>query len=90
MEVEPVTVTDPKCWKWADHRLDAILVTRPTISIVTRGRGTSQIDQYLWENLTKVMGNIMGPCFRYKKSNINPLLPLFRNQGAGKFIAIGN
>ena len=45
MEVEPVTVTDPKCWKWADQRLDATLGTRPTRSVVPRGRGTSKIDQ---------------------------------------------
>ena len=48
MEVEPVTVIDPKFWKWADHRLDATLGTRPKISIVTRRSGTSQIDQYFW------------------------------------------
>ena len=30
MEVEPVTITDPKFWKWADQRLDATLGTRPT------------------------------------------------------------
>ena len=49
MEVEPVTVTDPKFWKWADQRLDATLGTRPTISIVTRRSGTSYIGQYFWE-----------------------------------------
>ena len=48
MEVEPVTATDPKFWKWADQILDATLGTRPTRSIVTRRSGTSQIDQYLW------------------------------------------
>ena len=48
MEVEPVTVTDPKFWKWADQILDATLGTRPKISIVTRRSGTSQIDQYFW------------------------------------------
>ena len=46
MEVEPVTVTDPKFWKWADQRLDATLGTRPTRSVVTRGSGTSQIEHY--------------------------------------------
>ena len=51
MEMEPVTVTDPKFWKWADHRLDDALGTRPTRSIVTRRNGTSQIDQSFWENL---------------------------------------
>ena len=30
MELEPITVTDPKFWKWADQRLDATLGTRPT------------------------------------------------------------
>ena len=45
MEVEPVTVTDPKFWKWVDQRLDATLGTRPTKSIVTRRSGTSQINQ---------------------------------------------
>ena len=50
MEVEPVTVTDPKCWEWADQRLDATLVTRPTRSSVTRSSGTSKIDQAFWEN----------------------------------------
>ena len=44
MEVEPVTVTDPKNWKWADHILDATLGTRPTRFIVTRRSGTSHID----------------------------------------------
>ena len=29
IEVEPVTFTDPKFWKWADQRLDATLGTRP-------------------------------------------------------------
>ena len=43
MEVEPVTVTDPKFWKWADHRLDAALATGPIRSVVTRGSGTSHI-----------------------------------------------
>ena len=60
MEVEPVTVTDPKCWKWADQRLDATLGTRLTRSVVTRKRGTSQIDKSLRENITKVMGSSMG------------------------------
>ena len=41
IEVEPVTVTDPKFWKWADQRLDATLGTRPTSSLVTRRSGTS-------------------------------------------------
>ena len=45
MEVEPVTVTEPKFWKWEDHILDATLGIRPKISIVMRRSGTSQIDQ---------------------------------------------
>ena len=48
IEVEPVTVTDPKFWKWADQRLDATLGTRPTRSIVTRRIGISQIDHSFW------------------------------------------
>ena len=50
MEVEPVTVTDPKCWEWSDQRLDATLVTRPTRSVVMIRSGTSQIDQSFWED----------------------------------------
>ena len=57
MEVEPVTVTDQTFWKWADQRLDATLGTRPTRSIVARRSGTSHIDQYFWENLTRAMGS---------------------------------
>ena len=45
MEVEPVTTTDPKFWRWVDHRLDATLGTRQTRSLVTERSGTSQIDQ---------------------------------------------
>ena len=48
MEVESVTITDPKFWKWADQRLDATLGTIPTRSIVTRRSSTSQIDQSFW------------------------------------------
>ena len=40
-EVEPITVIDPKFWKWEDQRLDATLGTRPTRSVVTIGGGTS-------------------------------------------------
>ena len=50
MEVEPVTVTDQKVWKWKDRRLDDTLGKRPTRSLVTRGNGTSHIDQSFWEN----------------------------------------
>ena len=41
VEVKPVTVTNPKFWKWADYRLDVTLGKRPTRSIVTRRSGTS-------------------------------------------------
>ena len=64
MEVEPVTITDPKFWKLSDQRLDATLGTRPTRSVFTRRSGTSQINQYFWENLTKVMGSSMGEMFQ--------------------------
>ena len=47
-EVELVTATDPKFWKWADRRLDATLGTRPKRSLVTERSGTSQIDQSFW------------------------------------------
>ena len=40
MEVESVTVIDPKFWRWEDQRLDATLGTGPTRSVVTRGNGT--------------------------------------------------
>ena len=45
MEVEPVTINNPIIWKLSDQGLDATLGTRPTRYIVTRRRGTSQIDQ---------------------------------------------
>ena len=48
MEVEPVTITDPKFWKWEDQILDAALGTRPKISLVTRRSGTSQIYKSFW------------------------------------------
>ena len=60
MEVEPVTVTYPKFWKWADRRLDATLGTSTKRSIFKIRSGTSQIDQSFWENLTRVMGSDMG------------------------------
>ena len=59
MEVEPFIVSEQKLWRGEDQRLNDRLVTRPTISVVTRGSGTSQIDQFLWENLKKVMGSSM-------------------------------
>ena len=60
MEVETVTATDPKFWKWADQILDDTLGTRPTIPPVINRGGTSHIDQSFWENLTKVMGSGIG------------------------------
>ena len=72
MEVEPFIVTDPEFWKWADQRLDATLRTRPTRSVVTRGSGTSQIDQSLWENLTKVMGSSMGETLQAQHGQQQP------------------
>ena len=60
MEVEPVTAIDPKFWKLADQLLYATLGTRPKRSPVTNRGGTAQIDHYLWENLTKVMGSGIG------------------------------
>ena len=35
MELEPITVTDPTFWEWADQILGATLGKRPTRSIVT-------------------------------------------------------
>ena len=72
MEVEPVTVTVPQFWKRADHILDAKLGTRTTRSIVTRRSGTSQIDQYFWENLTKVMGISMGAILQAQQIQQQP------------------
>ena len=56
IEVGPVTVTDPKFWKWADQILDATLVTRPTRFLVTRRSGTSHIDKYFLVKINK--GNV--------------------------------
>ena len=67
MEVEPVTATDPKFWKWSDQILDAKLGTMPKRSIVPRRSGTSQIDQYFWENLARVMGIGMGSMLQAQK-----------------------
>ena len=50
MEVEPVTATDPKFWKWSDQRLDDKLVTRTERPPVTDRGVTSQIDKYFWKN----------------------------------------
>ena len=72
VEVEPVTITDPKNWKLEDHRLDATLGTRPTRSIVTRRSGTSQIDQSFWENLTRVMVISMGAILQAQQIQHQP------------------
>ena len=73
MEVEPVTVTDPTFWKWADQILDATLETRPTRSLVTRRSGASQIDQYFWGNLTRVMGSNMREMIQAKLRQQQPI-----------------
>ena len=72
MEVEPVIITDLKFWKWADHRLDDTLGTRPTRSVVTRGSGTSHIDQFFGEILTKVMGISMREMLQAQQSQQQP------------------
>ena len=72
MEVEPVTFIHTKFWKWEDQRLDHTLVTRPTISIVTRRSGTSQIYQSFWENLTRVMVSNMGTMLQSQKIQQQP------------------
>ena len=68
MEVNPVTATDPKFWKWVDQRLDATLGTRPTRSPVMDRGSTSHIDQSFWENLTRVMGSGMGEMLQEQQS----------------------
>ena len=72
MEVEPVTVTDPKCWKWEDEKLDATLGTRSTRSVVMKGSCTSQIDNSFWEDLTKVMGSSMGEMLQAQQIQQQP------------------
>ena len=85
MEVEPVTVTDPEFWKWADQRLDASLGTRPKISVITRGSGTSQIDQSFWEILTKVMGSSMGEMLKAQKIQQQPTATPIAQAGLREF-----
>ena len=85
MEVEPVTIIDPKFWKWADQRLDATLVTRPTISVVTRRTVTPQIDQSLWENLKKVMGSSMGEMLQAQQSQQQPTATPISQAGRREF-----
>ena len=78
MGVDPVTTTDPQNWKWAEHRLDATLGTRPTRSPVTDRGGTSQIVQYYWENLKRVMGSGMVTMYESAESGISPLMVIPR------------
>ena len=89
MELEPVTDTDPKFWKWADQRFDDTLGTKPTRSLGTRRSGTSHIDKSFWENLTRVMGRGMGEILQAKKSHRNPQKPLVHKQDGGNSTAIG-
>ena len=90
IEVEPVTATDPKFWKWADQRLDSSLGTRSTRSLVMVMSGTSHIDQSLWVNLTRLIYIGMGQCFRHNKANSNPLPPLVHKWDTGSSTAIGH
>ena len=85
MEVEPVTITDQNFWKWEDHRLDATLGTRPKLSVVTRGSGTSQIDQSFWEILTKVMGSSMGETLKEQKIQQQPTATPIAQAGRREF-----
>ena len=45
MEVEPVTVTDPKFWKWADQILDSTLNLSGSIIAFM---GDSPLEGRLW------------------------------------------
>ena len=83
--MEPVIITDPNFWKWAEQRLDATLGTRPTLSIVTIRSGTPQIDQYLWENLTRVMGSSMGAMIQAKKIQQQPTATPISQAGRREF-----
>ena len=85
MEVEPVTVTDPTFWKWADQILDATLGTRPTISVATRRSGTSQIDQSFWDILTKLMGSSMGAMLQAQQSKQQPTITPIAQAGKREF-----
>ena len=85
MEVEPVTVTDPKFWKWEDQILDATLGTRPTRSIVTRRSGTSQIDHSFWENLTRLIGSSMGEMIQAQQNQHKPNATPIAQSGRRKF-----
>ena len=85
MEVKPVTIIDPNVWKWADQRLDATLGTRPTRSVVTRGSGTSKIDQSFWENLTKVMGSRIGAMIHAQQTKQQPTATPIAQAGRREF-----
>ena len=83
--MEPVTVADPKFWKWEDQRLDATLGKRPTISVFTRRSGTSQIDQSFWYILTKVMGSSMGEIIQAQKIQQQPTVTPIAQAGNREF-----
>ena len=85
MKVEPVTVADPKFWKWEDQRLDATLGTRPKRSVVTRGSGTSQIYQSFWEILTKVIGSSMGGMLQTQQRKQQPTATPIAQAGRREF-----
>ena len=85
MQVEPVTVTDPKFWKWADQIFNSTLGTRLTISVVTRGSGTSQVDQSFWENLTKAMGSIIGAMLQAQQIQQQPTVTPIAQAGRRRF-----
>ena len=46
--------------------------TRPIRSLVTERSGKSQIDQYFWENLTRVVGSGMGGILQEQQSQQQP------------------
>ena len=72
MEVDTVTTKNPKFWKWSDQILDATLGTRPTISPVTNMGGTSKIDKFFWENLTRVIGIRIGEMIQSQQNQHQP------------------
>ena len=85
MEVKPVTIIDPDVWKWADQRLDIALGKSPTRSIVTRRSGTSQIDNYFWENLTRVMVSSMGEMLQAQQRQHQPTATPILQSGSREF-----
>ena len=83
--MEPVIATEPTFWKWVDQRLNATLGTRPTISIVTRRSGTSQIDQSFWGNLTRVIGISIGEMLQSQQSQQQPTVTPIAQAGRRVF-----